>query len=134
MSELNDLKKRDIRVGYDRGNLVVEVLTLGWRGPHTPVEKWVVAETIPCCMTPITFDIDNPRIPVIVPPNGEPTQEEGIIGTSVFAVEEAIERVLNGGKYFGHCKHCNDYFQAGYMFMEERCCHGCAHVHLGIVF
>lgn len=54
MSSLQQIKKECIRVGYDGGKLVVEVLTLSWNGPHSPVEKWVVAEAIPCCVTPMS--------------------------------------------------------------------------------
>lgn len=100
-------KQHYIQLCANEEGLWLEVMEIGWHGPHTPVSKW----------TPVLQIGVNPPQWVV----------------SVQEIEQAINKVLKYRRYFRVCEHCLRLCAVGHMF-DKSTCHGCATHVYGVVY
>jgi len=109
IKNINEIKKEYIRVGTSIEGLQLEVCSINWAGPHTPISNWVVVKR---------FD------------NVIPDQERcysidsSVVALSAYELEKEISKVLKNSKYFQICGRCRTLNPVGHMH-DDFMCQGC---------
>ena len=143
-----------------RGNKL-QVCTLSWKGPHTPIGKWVTVEALSSSLGSLDVEaIDSFNFGDTFPAEEKIEAIDSFNFGDTFPVEEKIKdfefinfdakeslkavviepldmeaiisRLLKNNKYFGFCEICNEHKIKGYMH-SDAICDSCAQIKFGFV-